>query len=72
MDLVPTLSTGSLIQLWKQLQVGDWEKSSAGDLRGQWRGQIGRPRLWDQGVLDVGAWCPEANRWQVRREEVSG
>lgn len=30
MDLVPRLNTGSLIQLWRQLQVGGWEVSSGG------------------------------------------
>lgn len=61
MNLVLTLSTGSLIQLWKQLQVGSQEKPSGGGL-GQCEGQGGRQRLRDQGVLDVEAWSLEANR----------
>lgn len=39
MDLVPTLSTESLIQLWSQLQVGGWEKSTGGDFRADWEAE---------------------------------
>lgn len=37
MDLVPALSTGSLIQPWRQLQVGGWEKPSGGDFQAEGR-----------------------------------
>ncbi|XP_012325733.1 Na(+)/H(+) exchange regulatory cofactor NHE-RF4 isoform X2 [Aotus nancymaae] len=60
MNLVPTLSTGSPIQLWRELQVGDQEKSSAGDF-GTGRELTWRLKLWDQGTLDSGAWSPAAD-----------
>lgn len=68
MDLVPTWSTGWLLQLWRQLQVGGGENSSGGDIRAV-RGQIGRLRLWVQGTLDVGAWSPWQIDWQLGRGE---
>lgn len=39
-DLVPTLRTGLLIQLWRQLQVRGWEISPRGDFRVV-RGRLG-------------------------------
>lgn len=68
MDLVPTLSAGLLIQLWRQLQVGGWEESPGGDFS---RGRSGGRGFIDQGALDAGAWSPETNRLEVRRAQVS-
>ena len=69
MNLVPTPSTGLLIQLWRKPQVGGQEKSSAGDF-GTGRGPTWRLKLWDQGTFDFGAWSPEAGK-QVRRKVMS-